>query len=370
MSQRDVVAELRSAQLQVPAALRERVRLIVAAAPPERRGLGSWRPFDSRRWLAVLVPVAAAAAVAVVVTRPSHHTAAPQPLLPAQRALSTQAATGLDNSVGSTPTPSTGAAAAKLAPLTPSSTRAQRYSASLTLTVANATAVSNTTKQALAVVTALGGYVVSAHVQTGLPTIVTPIAVPEGLQPAITVPVTTVPGTIAPGTSSGAAADLVLKVPKTKVRTAIARLSALGTITAEQVDIQDLQAGLATTDRTMQQLQRQLATLRAEPQTAAVGRQIAAITAHIQRLQQAAAATIRAARYATVDLHVATPVKVAPVRHGHGPLHGLGVAFRWIGIGAVYALALGLPALVLIWLGWLGVRAVRRRREAALLSRL
>jgi hypothetical protein len=120
----------------------------------------------------------------------------------------------------------------------------------------------------------------------------------------------------------------------------------------------------------MQRLQRQLATLRAETPTPAVARQIVAVTTHIQGLQRAAAATLRAARYATVDLQVATPVKVTPARHGHGPLHGLGVAFRWIGIGAVYALALGLPALVLIWLGWLGVRAVRRRRESALLSRL
>ena len=56
--------------------------------------------------------------------------------------------------------------------------------------------------------------------------------------------------------------------------------------------------------------------------------------------------------------------------HGHGPLHGLGVAFRWIGIGAVYALALGAP-LAAARSGSPGsrVRAIRRRREDALLSR-
>ena len=37
MSQRDVVAEIRAAQPEVPSELRERVRLIAAAAPPERR---------------------------------------------------------------------------------------------------------------------------------------------------------------------------------------------------------------------------------------------------------------------------------------------------------------------------------------------
>jgi hypothetical protein len=52
-----------------------------------------------------------------------------------------------------------------------------------------------------------------------------------------------------------------------------------------------------------------------------------------------------------------------------GPLHGLGTAFRWIGIGAVYVLALGTPAVLLITLVWFAVRALRRRREAQLLSR-
>ena len=79
----------------------------------------------------------------------------------------------------------------------------------------------------------------------------------------------------------------------------------------------------------------------------------------------------RSARPATPpsQLHLATPAPVPPKHHGHGPLHGLDVAFRWIGIGAVYGLALGVPALVLLGLGWLGVRTIRRRRENALLSR-
>src|ERR1700690_137159 len=74
MSQRDVVAEIRAAQPEVPFELRERVRLIAAAAPPERRG---W--FTRRRVFSVLIPVAAAVAVAVVVTRPTHPPAALQP---------------------------------------------------------------------------------------------------------------------------------------------------------------------------------------------------------------------------------------------------------------------------------------------------
>src|SRR5438552_2486651 len=75
MSQRDVVAELRSARLEAPDELRERIRLVAAAAPPERRSF-----FARRRMIVLLVPVAAAVAAAVVATRPTHHAAAPGPL--------------------------------------------------------------------------------------------------------------------------------------------------------------------------------------------------------------------------------------------------------------------------------------------------
>jgi Domain of unknown function (DUF4349) len=332
MSQRDVVAEIRAAQPEAPVELRERVRLIAAAAPPERRPFSRRSLFSRRRLFAVLVPVAAAAAIAVVATRPTHHSAAVQPF-PVDRALTNKLDT--QSSEGSVAHAKAAAVPGQVA-LAPSATRPQKYSASLTLRVPNATAVSNATKHAVAVVTALGGYVVSAHVNAG---------------------------------TTAASSDLVLKVPKTNVRTAIARLSALGTITAEQVDIQDLQAGIATTDRTMQRLQRQLTALRAEQSTPAIVRQIAALTTRIERLQRQEASTLRAARYATVSLHLATPAPKTPKHHGHGPLHDLGVTFRWIDIGAIYGLALGVPALVLIGLVWLGVRTIRRRRENALLSR-
>jgi hypothetical protein len=149
---------------------------------------------------------------------------------------------------------------------------------------------------------------------------------------------------------------------------AVTRLSALGTITAEQVDLQDLQAGINATNREIARLQRALAALRAQPTTPATDRKIAALTARIASLQRGTADTRRTAHYATVDLHLATPPTTAHAAH-HGPLHGLAVAARWIGIGAVYVLALGLPALLLVGLGWLVVRTIRRRRENELLSR-
>jgi hypothetical protein len=70
-----------------------------------------------------------------------------------------------------------------------------------------------------------------------------------------------------------------------------------------------------------------------------------------------------------MHLNLSTREPAAPVQQGNGPFHDLGVAFRALGIGAVYALALGAPLLILLGLAWLGVRAVRRHRENELLSR-
>jgi len=51
------------------------------------------------------------------------------------------------------------------------------------------------------------------------------------------------------------------------------------------------------------------------------------------------------------------------------PLHGAVVALKWLGVGAVYALAVGGPIILLALFVWLVARFVRRRREDALLSR-
>ena len=69
MSQRDLVAELRGARIAAPADVRERVRLIAAAATPAPRR------FTWRRALVVALPVAAAVAASIVFTRPSDTTA-------------------------------------------------------------------------------------------------------------------------------------------------------------------------------------------------------------------------------------------------------------------------------------------------------
>jgi hypothetical protein len=324
MSQRDLVAELRAARTQAPVEVRERVRAIAAGAatPTSHR-------FVRRRSLVLLVPVAAAAALVgtIVLSRQSgterdriaHGGVATVPY----RA---EVAPG-----AAVPAPS----ARAIAPA-PSSTRVQRYGATIGLQVKSPNAVSNAVKRALAITAALGGHPTSVHASSA---------------------------------DKAGVADLVLRIPRRHVQEAVTRLSQLGTITSEQVDVQDLQAGLDATTRRIARLQRQLATLRAEPQTPERDRAIAAITSQVERLQRGRAATVRGAQLATVRLHVATPPAAQPAHHGHGPLHGIGTAAYWTAIGGAYALAFGIPLLAVALLAWLIARTVRRRRVDALLSR-
>jgi hypothetical protein len=325
MSQRDLVAELQAARLSAPPELRERVRLVAAADTSGRRPRLTWR-----RALVVALPVAAAVAATVVFTRPSHRQA--------EVAVDSVQHGSVLQSQAATPAPrqSPGAAKSYAVPTTPN--RVQVYGATLSLRLADANGVSDAVKRAMQITTSLGGYSTSVH---------------------------------ASSFGKEASAELTLKVPRDHVQQAITRLAQLGTITAEQVDVLDKQASLNATDRQIARLQKQLAAARAEvPQTDTTKTRIAQLTASIARLQRGEAATRRTAHYATIHLSLTTAQQVVPPKHHHhGPLHGVVVALTWLGIGAVYALAIGLPVLIVLLLLWLAIRTARRRREDALLSR-
>jgi hypothetical protein len=323
MSQRDLVAELRGARIVAPVHVREHVRQIVAGAstPPRR--------FTWRRALVLAVPAVAAIAAAVLITRPSSdRTATPPAPVELQAQSHGATAKSLGGARTATATPDA------IAPA-PAAGRVSRYGAFLSLRVGTADGVSSGVKRALQVATSLGGFSTSVHAST------------QG---------------------KAASADLTLRIPRAHVQEAITRLSALGTITGEQVEVQDLTTQLNAGDRTIARLQKQLAALRAQPESDRVRAAIAAVTAHIVRLQRQQSAIERAAHYATVQLHLETPAAALPSHH-NGPLHGLGVAFHWIWIGAVYVLALGAPLFLLVGLAWFVARVVRRRRVDALLSR-
>jgi hypothetical protein len=333
MSQRDLVAELRAARIPAPAEVRERIRAIAATDTSSREPRFTWR-----RALVVALPVAAAVAATIVVTRPANHVTA----IPVETAIADQAAKLAPQVHGSPAhTFSTQSGTAHTPgiaiPVAPSRTRVQRYGATLALRVSTPDGVSAGVQRALRIATALGGHPTSVH-----------------------------------ATSKGrtAHAELVVRIPRRNVQRAISQLSQLGTITGEQVDVQDLQAGLDATSRTIVRIQKKLTDLRAQTQSPDVVRQIAALTAQVAGLQRAQANAIRAASFASVHLTLATPPVKAAVHHTHrGPFHWLGQALLWLGIGAVYALVLAIPVALLGLFVFFGVRTVRRRREDALLSR-
>jgi Domain of unknown function (DUF4349) len=338
--QPDHLAELREHRPVAPAEVRELVRLVAAqAAPPPRRI--TWK-----RAFVVAVPVAAAIAAAAVLlpggNEPPGGTvtegalaprATPRTAIESAPPVQSKASPPLASAGTATSTPSfaqTGTVPA------PSVNRTQRYSASLELRVAGAEAVSDDTKQAVEIARALGGFASSVDVE-------------------------------AAGRSGSA--SLVLRVPKQHVQQAVARLSALGTIVGENVSITDLQAQVDTAARKIAGLKQKLATWQAMPQTLETEKHVAALTTQIARLQHNRSATIRTASLATVRLDLTTAAAPAQVHRGHGPLHGLGVAFRWVGIGAVYTLAFGAPIAMIVLGAWLATRTIRRRRDDELLSR-
>jgi hypothetical protein len=340
MSQPELLAVLRAARPAAPPELRERVRLLAAdAAPPAGlRPSGAWLTW--RRALAVAVPVAAAVAAAAVVLVPrgGSHLQTIESRPPAERA-AVPAAAGQGAVPAGAATKAAPQDAAPFRALPAPGPRPQRYSASLDLRLRDAAAVSAASRRATSMVAALGGYPTSLSVDAAGRT---------------------------------GAARLVYRVPRPRVQTAVARLSTLGTIVGEDVRIQDLGGQVDATSRTIARLRTQRAELlKVVPQTPETQHRIAALTGRIQKLRRGRAATLRTASLATVTVGLSTPPKAIarPAATRHGPLHGLGVALRWVGIGALYALALGLPLVLLGALCWLVARAARRRREDALLSR-
>src|SRR3954447_7775277 len=210
MSQRDLVAELRAAHVDAPPEVRERVRLIAAGAPAPPRRI-TWR-----RSLVVLVPVATAVAATIVFTRPAKN---PEVVREIQHTPTTLAPT-----VGA----ATDKAAKALAVPSPTN-RVQKYEATLSLRVEHAGDVSDGVKRALRITTSFGGYSSSVHAETH---------------------------------GSRAVANLKLRIPRSRIQEAMAKLAQLGTITDENVSTVDQTALLNTTAREITRLQKQLATLR------------------------------------------------------------------------------------------------------------
>ncbi len=242
MSQPELVAALRAARPSAPPELRERVRMLAVDAADS--GSAPRRRLTWRRALVIAVPVAAAVAAAVVLLpRGGTDATAPTPPLVERAASPTTAAAGAAGS-GAVKAATADSVGAYRALPAPSPSRPQKYSAALELRLHDSAAVSAASRRATAIVAALGGYPSSLNVDAG---------------------------------RAAGYASLVFRVPRSRVETAVRRLSSLGTIVNENVRIQDLGAQVSAADRTLQRLRKQLAVLRAEPQTTEVEQRVAAL---------------------------------------------------------------------------------------------
>ena len=337
MTVNEIVDELRASRPRASDALRLQV-LAVAAQPPAPRTSLLDR-FRGPRRLVLALPVAAglavAAAIAVGVTRPeSASREAAAPATTADRL----AGTASEAYAGPSASDASAAAGAMKAAPAPATGRAQRYSATLALGVDDTDALSDATQRALGIVRDLGGFVVSARYATGTE-----------------------------GTSS-----LTLRVPSARAADAVARLSSLGTILAQDVQIQDLQEPLDGIDRELRRVQAQLAAVTAQlgqADTVAERARLAArrseLRAQLQQLRASRAATTAEASTATIQLELRTEEGAAVPPSASRIDRALDRALDVLAWEAVVVLAFAVAAapLALVAAAVWATRRTRRRLE-------
>ena len=241
------------------------------------------------------------------------------------------------------PSASDSTTAQKAAP-GPVTGRAQRYVANLTLSVEDTDALSDATQRALGIARDLGGYVVSVQYATG----------------------------------DTGAASVTLRIPSARAGDAVTRLSSLGTIVAQNVQIQDLQESLDGLDRQAETLRARIASLtaRLERTTSPTERarlieQRAQAQAQLRELRASRAATAAEARNATVQLELRTEETSGVPVPASRLDRALDRALEVLAWEAVVAIAIAIAAAPLALVAaavWTTRRARRRREDERLLA--
>jgi hypothetical protein len=345
-----LIRELRAAAPPAPPIVREHVRTL---REPEPRKF-AWRP------VLVALPIAAAVfAGALAVTRGGgsggteaagggagadaaarwESTTTPSVSLEAMR----EAARGTESArraARASAVPNAAAVAAD------STGRAQEWDVTLDLRVGNNDRLSDASADAIRTTRDLGGFVVSSSVGTW---------------------------------QNGGEARLVLRVPSRRIQAAIARLSELGTITAQQVAIQDRQDELDRLRGRIDTLRVQRAELdlrlRTEslttPERLRLELRRQRVTGLLNRLTATRNGVAREVALAEISLTVRTGKSAAPPSEGRvegaarDALHVLAVA----GAVAVFLLIVVSPLAALAVAAWFARRALRRREHERLLDR-
>jgi hypothetical protein len=238
------------------------------------------------------------------------------------------------------PTPS-------LSALPPNLTRLQHYQAAMTVRVDGLDALSPSTQEAMRIARALGGYVVSAKFNAA---------------------------------KQGNSA-LLFKIPIGHVQQAIARFSALGTITAQDIQITDLQTQfnrvvkqIGATRVAIAKIDDRLAdSSLSNEERVRLEQQRARLAARLEALRTSRAHTAHRAALATVSLGLTTKEAAAVVKPEHrGPLgralHDAGNILQREASWALYALIVLGPILLIALLAYLLIRGGRRLSDRRLLE--
>ena len=344
--------ELRAAKPVAPAALRERVRTLSVQEPARE-------PFLSRlgllHWRRLVLVAPATVAVALVAAGVIGLTRGD-----VGGGVDEQTAVGRIESESAPPT-ATFDAETKAAPaerlaappvagdasgsaVPPAPGQLQRYEAELRLQVDDVEALSSATKRAQRIALAHGGSIASLQYD-------------------------------APAEGVGAA-QITLRIPTTEVQSALAELSALGTIVGQRYGIDDLQQQADSLQREIEATQRRIAAILEQlesPNLSAADRavlrsRLSNSRAELTRLRQGLSSTRAEARTATVYLTLTTE-EIEPGAIGGGSrLDGVKDVLAWEAIALLYAAVVLGPFILVGLLVWLVIRLLRRRETARLLE--
>lgn len=315
-------------------ALRERVRAIAAAEPRRRRS--PLDRFSPRRLVLVAVPAAAVLVAAVAGLSSLGGAQSPRQAGGSPSTLATAA----DAAPAASAKAGAGESFMTTAPV-PTQDRAQRYSAQLTIAVEDNDALSQATRSALATVRRLGGYVVSVQYATA---------------------------------QSGTAA-MTLRVPGEKVQDALTALTGLGTIVAQNVQIDDLQGQLDELTQSEAALRARIARLSARiampgldagTKALLVARRDAA-RSELGQVRSQTTQVNGEARFATFQLQLQSEQGSAlppPPSRFDGPLDVAAHILAWEAAAALYALVVAGPLVLVALAVWLTRRLVSRVRPA------
>jgi hypothetical protein len=340
--------ELRAGKPAAPTALRERVRALAAPEQAKER-----EPFLSRfrftwGWRRLVLVAPAVVAVALVaagvigLTR-GDVAGGDDEVAAVGGAEATRTATDEPFDAAAperaTPVP---AITSKAVPPAPG--QLQRYEAELRLRVEDVDALSSATNRAQRIALAHGGSIASLSYD-------------------------------APAQGVGSA-QITLRIATAKVQSALAELSALGTIVGQRYGIDDLQQQADALQREIEATQRRIAGILAQlesPNLSAAERtvlrsRLANARAELRRLQEGLSGTRAEARTATVYLTLTTE-EIEPGAVGGGSrLDGVKDVLAWEAIALLYAAVVLGPFLVVGLLVWLVLRLLRRRETARLLE--